>query len=51
MKLTSNVERDRLNDAALIRAGWTVVRIWEHVPLDEAVVRVLSAIEAAGAQT
>ena len=25
-----------MNDAALILAGWTVVRLWEHLPLDEA---------------
>jgi DNA mismatch endonuclease (patch repair protein) len=29
-KLDSNVERDRRNDAALIEAGWRVVRVWEH---------------------
>ena len=42
-KLVKNVERDRVNDAALILAGWTVVRLWEHVPLDDAV----DAIESA----
>ena len=36
-KLVKNVERDRANDAALILAGWSVVRLWEHVPLDEAI--------------
>jgi DNA mismatch endonuclease (patch repair protein) len=35
-KLASNVERDRRYDEALNREGWTVVRIWEHVPVDEA---------------
>src|ERR1700759_4905576 len=34
-KLVRNVERDRINDAALILAGWTVVRLWEHVPIHE----------------
>lgn len=29
-KLERNVERDRLQDEALIAAGWTVLRIWEH---------------------
>jgi DNA mismatch endonuclease (patch repair protein) len=24
------VARDRKNDAALVAAGWTVVRVWEH---------------------
>jgi DNA mismatch endonuclease (patch repair protein) len=36
-KLARNVERDREQDAALRDAGWTVVRIWEHVPVAEAV--------------
>lgn len=29
-KLRRNKERDRETDAALIAAGWTVVRVWEH---------------------
>src|ERR1700685_2724574 len=44
-KLVKNVERDRINDAALILAGWTVVRLWEHVPLAEAVATVVKALE------
>ena len=47
-KLIKNVERDRVNDAALILAGWTVVRLWEHVPLDEAVTTVVTALTATG---
>ena len=47
-KLIKNVERDRVNDAALILAGWTVVRLWEHVPLDEAVTTVVTALAASG---
>ena len=43
-KLIKNVERDRVNDAALILAGWTVVRLWEHVPVDEAVGTVVTAL-------
>ena len=31
-KLAKNVERDRAADEALAQAGWTVVRLWEHVP-------------------
>jgi len=50
-KLVKNVERDRINDAALILAGWTVVRLWEHVPLDEAVAAVVAALTANGAPT
>jgi DNA mismatch endonuclease (patch repair protein) len=47
-KLINNVERDRGNDAALILAGWTVVRLWEHVPLDEAVATVVAALTTIG---
>jgi DNA mismatch endonuclease (patch repair protein) len=43
-KLIKNVERDRINDAALILAGWTVVRLWEHLPVDEAVSTVVTAL-------
>ena len=50
-KLIKNVERDRVNDAALILAGWTVIRLWEHVPLDEAVTTVITALAAAGPAT
>ena len=47
-KLIKNVERDRVNDAALILADWTVVRLWEHVPVDEAVTTVVTALTATG---
>ena len=47
-KLIKNVERDRVNDAALILAGWIVIRLWEHVPLDEAVTTVVTALTASG---
>ncbi|MEU7139351.1 very short patch repair endonuclease [Nocardia sp. NPDC046473] len=29
-KLAGNVARDRATDAALIDAGWQVIRVWEH---------------------
>jgi len=45
-KLTRNVERDRVNDAALTTAGWTVVRLWEHLPLEEAVATVVTTLAA-----
>ena len=48
-KLVRNVERDRINDAALILAGWTVVRLWEHVRLDEAIGMVVAALAASTA--
>jgi DNA mismatch endonuclease, patch repair protein len=43
-KLAKNVERDRAADAALEQAGWTVVRLWEHVPLTDAVTLVVNAV-------
>jgi DNA mismatch endonuclease, patch repair protein len=43
-KLARNVERDRAADAALTAAGWRVVRVWEHEPLDEAVAAVIAAV-------
>jgi DNA mismatch endonuclease (patch repair protein) len=30
VKLAGNVARDRATDAALVAAGWRVVRVWEH---------------------
>jgi len=47
-KLQRNVERDRLADAALSAAGWDVVRVWEHEPLDAAVTAVLAALARSG---
>jgi DNA mismatch endonuclease (patch repair protein) len=43
-KLARNVERDRAADDALVRAGWTVIRLWEHVPLADAVALVVDAV-------
>jgi DNA mismatch endonuclease (patch repair protein) len=43
-KLAKNVERDRAVDAALEGAGWTVVRLWEHVSVDDAVAAVVAAV-------
>jgi DNA mismatch endonuclease (patch repair protein) len=43
-KLARNVERDRAADEALTQAGWTVVRLWEHVPLTDAVAAVVTAV-------
>lgn len=46
-KLARNVERDREQEAALREAGWTVVRMWEHVPIEDAVHQVIEALIAA----
>jgi DNA mismatch endonuclease (patch repair protein) len=43
-KLRRNVERDRAADTALAAAGWEVVRVWEHEPLEAAVAAVLAAL-------
>lgn len=43
-KLRRNVERDRQQDAWLADAGWSVVRVWEHVPLDDAADRVVAVV-------
>ena len=43
-KLRRTIERDRAADAALAAAGWRVVRIWEHVPLTDAVAAVTAAL-------
>jgi DNA mismatch endonuclease (patch repair protein) len=43
-KLLRNVERDRAADDALTQAGWTVVRLWEHVPVADAVAAVIKAV-------
>lgn len=44
-KLARNVERDRTVTAALERAGWEVLRIWEHEQLATAVDLAITAIE------
>src|SRR6185437_1901752 len=46
-KLRRNVERDRAADTALAAAGWTVLRLWEHEALDEAVAAVVHAVPRA----
>lgn len=43
-KLQRNMERDRTVDTALRDAGWRVVRVWEHEPMDAAVEAVVHAL-------
>lgn len=45
-KLTRNVDRDRRVDEALSGAGWRVIRIWEHEPVDEAALAIANALGA-----
>ncbi|WP_103561610.1 very short patch repair endonuclease [Actinomadura rubteroloni] len=49
-KLRRNVERDRAADEALQAAGWRVVRLWEHVPLSDAVETVADVLVRAAAE-
>jgi len=46
-KIARNVERDRRNDALLSEMGWTVVRIWEHEPVEEGVARIAASLAQA----
>jgi DNA mismatch endonuclease (patch repair protein) len=48
-KLEGNAARDRDTDARLTKAGWTVVRVWEHDDPREAAERVALAVRAASA--
>lgn len=43
-KLAANVARDQDTDRRLAEAGWTVVRVWEHEPPEEAAVRVADVV-------
>lgn len=45
-KLDRNVERDRLTGNRLRDAGWTVLRVWEHAPADEAVAEIVATLRA-----
>ncbi|WP_343450833.1 very short patch repair endonuclease [Micromonospora oryzae] len=47
-KFQRNVERDIAVTQALRSAGWRVLRIWEHVPLDESVAIVEAAFQNSG---
>jgi DNA mismatch endonuclease (patch repair protein) len=46
-KIARNRERDDQNSAALAAAGWRVLQIWEHEPLDDAAAQVVHAVEEA----
>lgn len=43
-KLDGNVERDRRFDAALAKAGWRVLRLWEHEGIDTIVAIIRGAL-------
>ena len=46
-KLLTNRQRDARHDAELTRAGWRVVRVWEHDPVDVALATVEAVLVAA----
>lgn len=47
-KLAANRSRDADTDRLLREAGWQVVRVWEHEPVEQAVAAVVAALEGAG---
>jgi DNA mismatch endonuclease, patch repair protein len=46
-KVARNRERDQLADEALVAAGWSVIRIWEHELPEPAARRIEAAVRAA----
>lgn len=44
-KLNANVERDRNVTARLEAVGWHVVRVWEHMPVEDAADLVVAALK------
>jgi DNA mismatch endonuclease, patch repair protein len=46
-KLARTVERDAQNTELLQKSGWTVIRIWEHASVDEALAQIRQAVTAA----
>lgn len=45
-KLQRNVDRDQAVDQALRAAGWRVLRIWEHIPIGQAIFEVEQALRS-----
>ena len=45
-KIQGNVARDRDTDARLVVSGATVLRLWEHIPLSDAVRLIRSTYDA-----
>lgn len=48
-KISGTRDRDARQTAALEAAGWTVLRVWEHEPVDDALARIGNALDGAGA--
>jgi len=49
-KLRKNAERDRLVTAALSSDGWTVLRVWEHEPVEKAADSVVAGVRSSAAR-
>jgi DNA mismatch endonuclease (patch repair protein) len=47
-KIAANVARDAETNARLGEAGWTVLRFWEHEPVDVVVNTIRSALSGPG---
>jgi DNA mismatch endonuclease (patch repair protein) len=45
-KIASNIARDARTDQELANAGWTILRVWEHEPIEEAAKRVEDVVTA-----
>jgi DNA mismatch endonuclease (patch repair protein) len=50
-KLEANVARDRDTDARLTAAGWKVVRVWEHEPIEDAADRIEAVVRLRSRRT
>lgn len=46
-KFGRNVARDQADDQALARAGWAVIRVWEHEPVSKVAAEIVEKIRAA----
>jgi DNA mismatch endonuclease (patch repair protein) len=46
-KVLGNRARDAETDRLLTESGWTVMRVWEHVPVDQAAAAVEEALSEA----
>ncbi|WP_258306021.1 very short patch repair endonuclease [Kocuria rosea] len=45
-KIEGNMARDQDTDLRLAEQGWTVIRVWEHEPVDEAAARVVALVRS-----
>nr|WP_114472637.1 very short patch repair endonuclease [Pseudorhodoferax soli] len=43
-KIAANTARDRDSDVRLAGAGWSVLRIWEHEPVEDAVAAIVARL-------